>query len=1065
MRCPRCSHENRTGARFCDVCGAPLGSPSPGAERRHLAVVFADLVGSTELSHQLDPEDLREVLGAYHAAVRSAVEGYGGHIAMLLGDGVVSYFGFPHAQEHDVERAVRAGLGILEAVRALGARIEARHGRSLAVRVGIHTGEVVVRSGEGLGADIVGETPNVAARLQGLAPPNALVISAGTQRLVQGLFRVEDLGVHQLRGVSRPMGVYRVLSPSGVRSRLDAVGEDALTRFVGREEEVGLLVAKWEEARAGRGGAVVVSGEAGIGKSRLVRTFRARIADHPHTWLECAGSPYTQDSAFHPVIELHASGLGFAPDDDAERKLAKLEAALERADFSLADAVPMIARLHSIPLPARYAHARPLPGRYASIGLTPEAVRRKTKEVARDWLLRLSRQQPVVLLIEDLHWIDPSSLELVGEVLDRIGDTRTLLILTHRAAFVPPWTLPAHATLLPLDRLDASHAARLVESAAGGRPLPGEWIEEIVAKTDGVPLFLEEMTKVALEAGDGRPRLDVPATLKGLLMARLDQLGEAREAAQLGAVIGREFSFELLRVVWPHDEAELHAAIDKLAAAALLYRIGDPVHEAYAFKHALVQEAAYESLLKADRQRFHERLGDALEERFAALAERPELLAHHFTEAGRPERAIPFWYLAGQRGTERSAHVEAIRHLTRGLECTERLPPGSERDGLELGLRTLLAANLTAVKGYAAEEVLDNCARALDLCSRLEESPAIFPVLYGLWLFHLVRADRETTRDLAERLLQFAEQTGEPEMAGWAHIAAAITAYWQGEFDSARAHALETRALVTPTMRTLTTYGDDPETYSFIYDGMPQWFLGHPDEAIARLGEALALAERLGYAFTVAGVLSFYTQLFQLAGDVERTRELAERAIAHSREQNFPLWVGAGLVHRGWALLHGGDVPGGVEQIELGLATFRATGAVLNTHYFCALLAEGHLIAGNRERGLAAVEEGLALVAKHLDTYFAPELHRLEGELLLLAPGNAAAAEACHRRALELARTQRAPYHELRAALSLARLVAARGETAAARALLEETAGRAPGAAPRDREEAGRLLAALSAGG
>ena len=1057
MRCPRCSHENRTAARFCDGCGGPLASPSAGAERRHLAVVFADLVGSTQLSQQLDPEDLREVLGAYPAGVRSAVDRYGGHVAMQLGDGVVSYFGFPNAQEHDVERAVRAGLGILEAVHALAGRFAAQHGQSLAVRVGIHTGEVVVRAGEGLGADIVGETPNVAARLQGLAPPGALVISAGTQRLVQGLFRVEDLGVHELRGVARPMGVYRVLSPSGVRSRLDAVGEEALTRFVGRDEEVASLLAAWESARGGKGCAVVVSGEAGIGKTRLVRTFRSRIADTPHTWLECAGSPYTQDSAFAPVIELHANGLGFAPDDDAERKLAKLEVALRRADFSLADAVPMIARLHSIPLPARYAAARPLPGRYASIGLTPEAIRRKTKEVARDWLLRMGRQQALVLLIDDLHWVDPSSLELVGEILAGIADTQALLIVTHRTAFVPPWSLPAHAVSVSLDRLDPAAAAQLIDNAAGGRELPAEWIDEIIAKTDGVPLFLEEMTKVVLEGDAGRPRLDVPATLKGLLMARLDQLGEAREAAQLGAVIGREFSFELLRVVWPHDEAELRAAIEKLAAAALLYPIGDPVHEAYAFKHALVQEAAYESLLKADRQRFHERLGDALEERFATLAERPELLAHHFTEAGRPERAVPFWYLAGQRGTERSAHVEAVRHLTRGLECTERLPPGSERDGLELGLRALLAANLIAAKGYAAEEVLDNCARALDLCSQLEESPAIFPVLYGLWLFHLVRADRETTRDLADRLRQFAEQAGDAESHCVAHIALAITTYWQGEFETARAHALETRRLATPTMRTLMTYGDDPELYSYVYDGMSQWYLGHADDALALLDEAMARAERLDYAFSFAGVLSFNTQLVRLAEDVERTRELAEQAIAHAREQNFHYWLGVGLIHRGWALLHGGDVQGGIEQIELGLATYRATGAVINTHYFCALLAEGYQRAGDRARALAAVEEGLALVAKHLDVNFAPELYRMKGELLLLEPGNAAEAEACFRRALELGRG--APYHELRASLSLARLMAGRGEVAAARKLLEE---RGSGGAPLDRQEAGRLLATLS---
>ena len=1061
MRCPRCTHDNRTGARFCDECGGPLGAPSAGAERRHLAVVFADLVGSTQLSQQLDPEDLREILGAYHEATGNVVRSFGGHVAMLQGDGVISYFGFPHAQEHDVERAVRAGLGILDAVRALATGAEKRHRVSLAVRVAVHAGEVVVGQPDGLGADIFGDTPNVAARLQSLAAPNTVVISGATQRLAQGLFRLEELGTHALRGIEQPVTVFRVVSPSGVRSRLDAMEESALTPFVGREDELERLLACWNEVRSHGGRAVVVSGEAGIGKSRLVHRFRARLAETPHTWLECAGSPYLQDSAFQPVIELQASGLGFTAEDTPEQKLAKLERALQRADFSLPDVVPLFARLHSIPLPTRYAHALPLPGRYASLGLTPEAIRRKTKEAASEWLLRMGRQQPVVFFVEDLHWIDPSSLELIGEILFALADTQALMILTHRVEFMPPWPLPAGTSSLPLGRLAADDASRLVVNAASGRDMRHEWVDEIVRKTDGIPLFLEEMTKAALETGDQTPRLDVPATLKGLLMARLDQLGEAREAAQLASVVGREFSYALLLALWLRDEAALRNAIDKLITAELLYRRADASHEGYVFKHALVQDAAYDSLLKADRQRHHERIGTLLEERFPAIAEmQPELLAHHFTEAQRFDRAIPQWYRAGQQGLERSAHVEAARYLARGLDCVERLPPGPDRDGLELGLRTLLGANLVTIKGYAAQEVLDNCARALELCSQLGESPQIFPVLFSLWLFHLVRADRDTTCELSERMLQFADQSGDPAATCRAHIAAAITAYWQGRLREAREHALEARTVFTPALRQIAIYGDDPETYSYIYDGMPLWFLGHPHEALATLGEALALAERLGHAFTVAGTLSFHTQLLQLAGDVDRTEEFAERAITYAQEQSFPLWLAVAFIHRGWARVQRGDVQGGTEQIQQGLAIYRMTGAVLNTHYFLALLAEALLAAGERAQGLAAVDEGLALTAKHLDTNYAAELHRLKGELLLLEPADRAAAEACFRRALDVARAQDARFHELRAALSLARLPATREEQAAARALLAGVA-ETGGGAPRDRQEASRLLASL----
>jgi len=1052
MLCPRCTHDNRAGARFCEQCAAPL-MESHGAERRHLAVVFADLVGSTELSQRLDPEDLRNLLGAYHQVVRTAIDRYGGHVAMLLGDGVISYFGFPSAQEHDVERAVRAGLAIVAGVQELAGGLQ--------VRVGVHAGEVVVGQADGLGADIFGDTPNVTARLQGIAPPNGVVISGPTQRLVQGLFRVEELGLHTLRGVDRPIGVYRVLSPSGVRSRLDIAG-DALTPFVGRAAQVATLAEAWEAARTGSGRAVVISGEAGIGKSRLVHALRARLAEVPHTWLECAGSPYTQDSPFHPVIEMQASGLGFVPDDAPEQKLAKLENALERAGFALPDVIPLFARLHGIPLPPRYAHALPLPGRFASIGLTPDAIRRKTKEAARDWLLRMGGQQPVVLFMEDLHWIDPSTIELVGEILSGLADTRVLLIVTHRPSLALPWALPSHASTIALDRLPSGEAARLVSNAAAGTALPEPWVEEIVAKADGVPLFLEEMTKAALEAGGDRPRLNVPATLKGLLMARLDQLGPAREVAQLGAVLGREFSIDLLRALWQSDEDGLQAALERLAGAELLYRIGDRPNERYAFKHALVQDAAYESLLKSERQSVHERIGDVLEARFPGLADvQPELLAHHFTEAQRPERAIPYWYRAAESGLTRSTNVEAIRHLQRGLGCVEQLPDGPARDAIELGFRIQLLANLTAVKGYAAPEMEEAGGRARTLCSALGESPDIFPVLSGLWRFHLVRADRGTTRDLSDQMLALATHVNEPEFLCQAHTLASITTYWEGRFADAREHARAARDIFSPAIRKLELYADDAETYTFIYDSMALWFLGRADEALECMRTGLAVAERVGYAHTVAGALSFTTQLRQLAGDVAATRELSERAIAFSTEQAFPLWVAIALVHHGWVRMREGDLAGGVAEIEQGIALDRATGAMLNRDYFLSLLAEAQLASGARAAGLGTLAEAFAHAEKHLAGYYVPELHRLQGDLLLLAPADPNAAEAAYRRAVALADRLGSPFLGLRARVSLARLRAARGDVGEARRLMTD---RSPLGAPVDRAQAAGLLATLNEG-
>jgi class 3 adenylate cyclase len=634
---PQPPHEDRSTQTV-----SPSAEPrAPEAERRHLTVLFCDLVDSTALASQLDPEELREVVRAYQQAGAEVIGRFEGHIAQYLGDGLLVYFGYPQAHEDDAPRAVRTGLGIVEAMGRLNARLQRDKGVSLAVRLGIHTGLVVV--GE-MGGGVrhvqlaLGETPNLAARLQGLAEPDTVVISGATYRLVQGLFVCQALGVQTLKGVPQPVAVYRVLGESEAHGRLEAAGPSGLTPLVGREQEVGLLVERWQQAKEGLGQVVLLSGEAGIGKSRLVQVVKERVAGEPHPRWECRCSPYHQNSALYPVIDLMQRMLQLQREDSPEARLDKLESALAPYDVSLAEVVPLFASLLSIPLPD---------DRYPPLALTPQRQKQKTQEAVLAVLLALATRQPVLFIVEDLHWVDPSTLELLSFIIDQVPTARILTLFVFRPEFRPPWAPRSHLTQLTLSRLPRHQTEVMVERVAGGKALPGEVVQQVVAKTDGVPLFVEELTKTMLESGllregeDGYelmgplPPLAIPATLHDSLMARLDRLATVKEVAQLGATLGRAFPYDLLRAVSPLDEATLQHALAQLVEAELLYQRGLPPQATYLFKHALIQDAAYQSLLKSRRQRHHQHIAQVLEARFPELCEtQPELLAHHYTAAG-----------------------------------------------------------------------------------------------------------------------------------------------------------------------------------------------------------------------------------------------------------------------------------------------------------------------------------------------------------------------------------------------------------------------------------------------
>jgi len=741
---------------------------SPEAERRQLTVLFCDLVDSTALAGQLDPEDLREVIRAYQAACAMVIERLDGHIAQYLGDGLLVYFGYPQAHEDDVQRAVRAGLGMVAAMQALNAQLVQRHGVRVAVRIGIHTGLVVV--GEVGGGSrqehlALGDTPNLAARLQGLAAPDTVVLSAATFRLVQGYFTYQDLGTHLLKGVAAPMSVYRMLGESGVQSRLEAIVPGRLTPLVGREEEVALLQQRWKQAKAEQGQVVLLSGEAGIGKSRLVQVLKDHVAHEPHACIEWRGSSYHRQSAMYPIIAHLHRLFQWREDDTSQEKLRTLETTLTSSGLALPEVVPLLAALLSLPLPAHY-----LP-----LTMTPQRQRQKTLETLLAWLYAEARRQSVLLIVEDLHWIDPSTLELLSLLIDQEASTRLCLVLTARPEFHPPWAMVAHLTSLTLRRFAPTQVTRLAIHVAGDKALPPAVLEEVVRKTDGVPLFVEELTKVVLESGllqeredsyeltGPLPPLAIPATLHDALMARLDRLAAAKLVAQLGAVIGRTFAYDLVQAVAPLDAATLQGALVQLMEAELVAQRGMPPQAVCTFKHALIQDAAYQSLLRSTRQQYHQRIAQVLAERFPETVEtQPELLAHHYTEAGLNEQAIVYWQRAGQQALQRSANLEAISQLTAGLGLLATLPETPARAQQELDLQLALGPALMATKGNAAPEVEQIYARARALCSQVGDTPQLFPTLRGLCLFYRNHGAFLTARELGEQLMRLAERTADP---------------------------------------------------------------------------------------------------------------------------------------------------------------------------------------------------------------------------------------------------------------------------------------------------------------
>jgi class 3 adenylate cyclase/predicted ATPase len=1045
LTCAACGAANEPAARFCGHCGSALmreGSPNHkpllrGAERRHLTVMFSDMAGSSALAERLDPEDYREVIRAFQDACVRAIARFDGSAAKFMGDGVLAHFGYPRAHEDDAERAVRAGLTVVDEVGGLtlpaGVRLE--------VRVGIATGLVVVGETVGEGEQVViGEAPNLAAHLQGLAPTNAVVIADSTRQLLGARFDLGDLGQQSLKGMASPVSTWRVLGEHAAESRFEARQTERVTGFFGREPEVDLLMERWAQARIGEGQVVLLSGEAGIGKSRIVAALRQQIIDQPHTRIQYQCSPYHTNSPLYPVISQLERAAGFAPGDTTESKLDKLEQVL-RQSFSMIDHVaPLFATLLSLPFD----------GRYAALDFTPRQQRERTILALADLLGGLAKQDPVLFILEDAHWIDPTTLELFARTIEQLQRWPVLLIVTFRPEFEVPWGHYPYVSAVALNRLEQSHVMAMIDRLTDGKLLPAEVRDEIIAKADGVPLFVEELTKAVLGSGPivetadryvlsgPLPPLTIPATLRDSLLARLDQLTPVREIAQLGAAIGREFSYQLLDAVAPvHGEA-LEDALNQLSKAELIFARGTPPEATYVFKHALVQDAAYGSLLRSTRRQLHGRIARAITELMPRIVEtQPELLAHHYGQAGLIDGAIAYGLKAGRQSAARSANKEAIAHYTKALEFLAAKPETAERDRQELELLIALGVPTLAARGYMAADLEVIYGRARELCDRVTDTPHRFAVLRGLWNSTFLRKPLTQAQHLSAELLALANAQDDDTRRALAYRAQGSCLLFRGEFEPSWQNLRLAIDLwdVDKARAEIVVYGEDPSVLCRNYGSWALWCLGYPDKSSELIRKALADAERLSNPFIHAFILSTASVLHLLRNQFPQALQCADACGAICVEHGFPQWAAQTMIVRGRVRGALGRADDAIAEMERGFADWRALGGKLVTTRFSVWLAEACLAAGHIAAGLDWIKAAGEHVRAHDERDHEAEMHRVHGELLL-AKAPAGEAEDCFGRSIEVARRQKAKSFELRTALVLAQHWQRQGRRQAAYELL-----------------------------
>jgi class 3 adenylate cyclase len=1030
--CPQCGAENPTGKRFCGDCGAALeanvtrtqsSSPalptaegrsptpssgdaaSPDGERRHLTVLFSDLVGSTEIAAHLDAEDWRDVAAQYQRTATAAVTRFGGHVAKYLGDGLMVYFGWPEAHEDDAERAVRAGLALVDEVDALNGRLAAEHNVKLSVRVGIESGSVVMGRGGGQDADVFGDAPNVASRVQSAAEPDSVLMTAAVLDLVSGLFVVQDFGAHQLKGIERPVQLYRAIQSTAVRRRTRSAAARSLTPFVGREDDMRLLLSRWEQAREGQGQLALVIGEPGIGKSRFMEEFRARVREDLHLWVECAGDQLFQSTPFHAVTQILDQGLGWRGDESPQERVAQLELRLERAGLKVSEAVPLIAEMLNLPIPDRYP--KPI--------FAPEQKRKRLLANLAGWVLNVSRIQPMIVAIEDLHWVDPSTIELTQTLVEQAATVPLMLLYTARPEFRAPWPMRAHHLQITLNRLSERHTREMITGVVARQGLAQDLIDAVVKRTDGVPLFAEELTHLILE-GEGRPQVrQIPATLQDSLAARLDRLGPAKEVAQVAAVIGREFSYGLLEAVAAIGETELQSALERLADAELIYARGIAPEATYQFKHALIQDAAYEALLKSRRRELHRCVAQMITERFASVAEaQPEVVARHWTDAGETEPALAAWTRAADASFGHRAFKEAEDAYRRALEILERLKESPERDQRELALLGSLAQVLQFIKGWNDPDSIAVADKARALAEKRNNLPQLVLQVFHRWSGVVSSGDLTAAIALANQLLTLAKREGSPAKLGLAYVTQVNARYFSGDLLGAEENFARGSPFFDAAQR---EPGLSVVVYGFASHNA--WMLGLPDTARGRMEKQVASAFEVDSPFQIAFAQFVAAMLKLQLQEHEEAKRLADDSIGLSAENGFPMIGDLSRLVLGRACASLGGAAEGVSLIRKAIDALPPTDRNGMTA-FLSWLAEAEALDGAVTDALVTIEQ--ALEANPMERAWACDALQIRGKLRNQV-GQTREAEADFRAVIAQAREIGARALELRAATSLSRLL------------------------------------------
>lgn len=1021
-------------------------------ERRQLTVMFCDLVDSITLSQQLEPEEFHEVLNAYQEVCGKVIRRFNGHIAQYLGDGILVYFGYPTAHEEDAQSAIRSGLAIVEEIQKLNFKLERNYKTietfPLQVRVGVHTGHVVVGEvgeGEKLEHLAVGRVPYIASRVEEIAEPNEVLISSNTNQLIEGLFECNRLNSDNLRGVSSPMQLYRVIREIEVSSRFDVAITKGLTPLVGRGEEMDHLLNCWERVKGGRGQEVLVRGEAGIGKSRLVLELKKRLKGEPNTQLESQCLPYFKNSALYPIIVLVERIIGLRKEDSKEERFIKLEKFLDQIGFSLENVAPLFTSMLSLPLPDNYS----------PLILSPQMHRQKTLEALVDLVTNMSHDKPVVFIIEDLQWVDPSTIEMLSLLAEQELNTSIFTILTYRPDFISPWKTNNHISQITLGSLHKEQIGDMIDKVTGGKVLSDQLIHELISKSDGVPLFVEELTKTVLESGIELNGIDqeeingsltsvnIPMTLNDSLMARLDRLGTAKEVAQLGSVIGREFNYELFQAVSTYKESTLQRELGRLQNAEIIFQLDDPPNARYFFKHSLIQETAYGSLLKSKRKVYHKQIAKVLEDRFTQTADTyPELLAHHYTEAGQIKKAIPYWQKAGQSAVDRSAYVETIGHITDGLDLVETLPNTRVRYKLELGLLTTQIPALLYTKRVRDPELEKAYTRALYLCQQLGDTTHIYLVMYGLSLIYLHLGDLKKSYEIAERIYSLAEKSHELDKQIFAHFVLVENLCFMGKFVSMLHHAEKGIEIYSTENLTFEMMWFDPGLICFCYSALALWHLGYPDRALKMAEEALNIGKGESHPNSLMYSMLYTTYIYIYRKEVKLAQEMAEELIELTKTRGFPYILSMATACHGWALNQQEKGEDTIATINRCIDSMRLSLGRCFLPYFLNLFAEACWNEGKAEKALRIIAEALDIVNETGARYNEAELYRLKGEnLLTLSQENQVEAEECFLKAIDVARELSEKSYELRAVMSMSRLLKKKGKGEEARKVLSEIYG------------------------